>query len=687
MTGIFRDQEAFEALSEKAFPEIVTRAEGGLIRIWVPGCSTGEEAYSLAIALLEYLGDKAGAIPIQLFATDIDELAIDKARAGIYPENIVQDVHSDRLRRFFTKVEGGYQINKRVREMCVFAVQDVAKDPPFSRLDLISCRNLLIYLGPVLQKRVLRIFHYALKPNGFLFLGTAESIGGKADLFAAVDPKEKVYLKKAVVTPHEPFGIPVEVPQTPVADFRHDKPAARTLDLEYEADQLLMAQYVPAGVVINKHMDILHFRGRTGPYLEPSPGEASFNLMKMAREPLVLELNAVVREAIRTRAPSSRTGIRLQENDHARLVNVEVTPLSDAALPEPHFLVVFQDLPVPVQGGEAQSGEASADPEVKRLRDELTATKEYLQSVIEQQETTNEELRSANEEIQSSNEELQSINEELETAKEELQSTNEELATVNDELQSRAIELERANNDLNNLLSSADIPIVIVGPDLHIRRFTPQAETLLNLISTDVGRPLSDIKPNIEIPNFKESVVGVIENIRPLITEVVDARGHWHSVRIYPYKTADNRIDGAVIALIDVDDLRRSLDDTRQAREYTEAIIAAVRHPLLVLDHDQRVISASQSYLTTFRVTEKETLGNLVHRLGNGQWAIPELRSKLEETAAQGTEFDDFVVTHDFPSLGERTMLVSGRQVAYTQAAGSMVLMQIEDVTERRLTQ
>jgi len=432
-------------------------------------------------------------------------------------------------------------------------------------------------------------------------------------------------------------------------------------------------------------MDILHFRGRTGPYLEPKPGEASFNLMRMARDPLVLELNAAVREAIRTQAPTRRTGIRLHDHENPRLVNVEVTPLSAAAQAEPHFLVVFQDVPMAGPPVETDVGEVSDDAEVKRLQDELAATKEYLQSVIEQQETTNEELRSANEEIQSSNEELQSINEELETAKEELQSSNEELSTVNDELQSRALELERANDDLNNLISSVDIPIVIVGPDLHIRRFTPRAEAPLNLISTDVGRPLSDIKPNIEIPNFKELVAGVIEKIQPLKIEVTDIHGHWYSVRIYPYRTADNRIDGAVVGFIDVDDLKRSLDDTGKAREFTEAIVAAVRHPLLVLDEDLRVVSASRSYMETFGVNDKETIGNLVHCLGNGQWAIPQLRRNLEETARQGAEFNDYVVTHDFPVLGERTMFVSGRRLPSTFEGKSMVLMQIEDVTGRNL--
>ena len=328
----------------------------------------------------------------------------------------------------------------------------------------------------------------------------------------------------------------------------------------------------------------------------------------------------------------------------------------------------------------ARRRKGEKDSEIKRLEDELAATKEYLQSVIEQQETTNEELRSANEEIQSSNEELQSINEELETAKEELQSTNEELATVNEELESRAHELEQVNNDLTNLVTSVDIPIVIVGPDLRIRRFTPQAGKLLNLIATDVGRPLSDINPNIEMPDLDAQVAEVIDNIKVTRLEITDTQGRWYSVRMHPYRTTDNHIEGAVIAFIDVDTLKRSLEETRQAQEYSEAVIGAIRYPLLVLDKALRVVSASRAYMTTFGVTEKETLGNLVHQLGNGQWARPELRAKLEATAKEGTEFNDLIVTHEFPEIGEKTVSVSGRPVPFKGAGELLVLMQIEEV-------
>ncbi|MDT8451883.1 MAG: chemotaxis protein CheB, partial [Gammaproteobacteria bacterium] len=461
VTEFFRDTEAFEALAEKVFPMLKDRSAEVPIRIWVPGCSTGEEPYSLAIALLEYLGDSAGNVAIQIFATDIDENAIVSARAGLYPETINQHVSPERLRRFFVRVEGGrYQISKYIREMCVFAVQNVIKDPPFSRLDLISCRNLLIYLGPVLQKKIMVVFHYALKPGGYLLLGSAESISGFSDYYQVVDSKEKIYTKKSVATPQQmDFGghhIGM-APQPPRQEMTASAKTVAEFNLGREIDKLLMDKFTPPAVAINDDMDILQFRGRTGAYLESPPGEATLKILKMAREDIMLELNGVIKKALSSGAPASKQGIRIKRDDRLELINIEVLPIDGRTAPERFFLVVFEATrplsiePPPKPKKETGKGKPE-DPRVRELEQELAATKEYLQSVIEQQETSNEELRSANEEVQSSNEELQSINEELETAKEELQSTNEELATVNDELGTRNQELDQSNNDLNNII-------------------------------------------------------------------------------------------------------------------------------------------------------------------------------------------------------------------------------------------
>lgn len=688
VTSFFRDKEAFDALRDNVFPALANKDKELPLRIWVPGCSTGEEVYSIAIALLESLGETAAARGVQIFATDIDAYAVEKARAGIYPENIIQDVSAERLRRFFTKVEGGYQINKYVREMCVFAIQNVIKDPPFSKLDLISCRNLLIYLGPILQKRVLNVFHYALNTDGgYLLLGSAESIGEFANLYSAVDAKAKVYIKKAVPTPqHMEFEFPREGAFVPLPPAEQ-RPLSerRQFDLQLETDRLLLHKYIPAAVVIDEHLDIRQFRGHTGPYLEPAPGEASFNLLRMAREHLMVDLNAVIREAIKTKAAAKKSGVRIRENGHGRVVDIEVQPMKMPVEEEPHYLVVFKDMTPRAKTIEAPlpAGKAS-DEGRQRLEQELTTTKEYLKSVIEQQETGNQDLRSAYEEIQSSNEELQSINEELETAKEELQSTNEELATVNDELENRNAELKRANDDLNYLIRSVNIPIIIVSPDLRIVRYTPGMDKLINLIQSDVGRSLRDIMPNIEIPNFIDTITNVIETGKSHVITLQNREGHWYSMRIHPYRVEEHKIGGAVIAFVDIDKLKKGLEEANAAQKYAEAIIEAVRYPMLVLDKGLRVTSCNGAFLRVFQVTEKETVGNLLYRLGNGQWGVPQLRAKLEEVTTQGAMFDDLVITHEFPSIGNRSMRISGRQIPSGEDAEPLVLMQIEAEQESR---
>ncbi|MDH4275276.1 MAG: PAS domain-containing protein, partial [Gammaproteobacteria bacterium] len=652
--------------------------------------ASGEEAYSIAIALLEHLGDRGGITPVQIFATDIDEDAIEKARAGVYPENIAQDVSPERLRRFFLKVEGGYQISKHIRDMCVFATQNVIKDPPFSKVDLISCRNLLIYLGQVLQKKVLTIFHYALNPGGFLQLGSAESIGEFADLFRAVDPKVKLYAKKSIATPQRmDFGSVAAASPPLGASVSSPPPAARSgLDMQREADRLILNKYAPAAVVINEALDILQFRGQTGAYLEPAPGEASLNLLKMAREGLRSALNTAVRNAKRRHTTTRSAGVNIRYDGRMRTLDIEVMPIPGTATSERCYLVVFQEAQVAVTKGQTSKGKRSPqkqDHKVTELEQELISTKEYLQSVIEQQETSNEELRSANEEIQSSNEELQSINEELETTKEELQSTNEELATVNDELGSRNFELSQLNNDLNNLIGSVNLAIVIVGLDLCIRRYTPQMEKLLNLIASDIGRPITDIRLNFEMPHLAKQISETIDAVRSQQIEIQDHSGRWYSLRIMPYKTLDNQITGAILVFVDVDELKKGMEQARTARDYAESIISAMRHPLLVLDKHLRVVSASTAYLDTFQVNAHATLGNLLYRLGNGQWGVPTLRAALEATISQGTAFEDFSITHDFENIGPRTVLISGRPIAVGPTNAPLVLMQIEMVASHAI--
>ncbi len=683
------------------------RAHKGPIRVWVPGCSTGEEAYSIAISLLEFLGDRANNTPIQIFATDISETAIEKARAGIYTESAMVDVSPERLRRFFVKVEGGYQIGKAIREMCIFARQNVTRDPPFSKLDLISCRNVLIYLGSVLQKRVMPLFHYALKSTGFLVLGPSETIGKFSDMFTLVDRKHKIYSRKptparlALDFAASDYRVEAVEKGVDIGKGMSEEGVWSGLDVQKEADRIVLARYAPAGVLINDNMEILQFRGRTGPYLEPAPGQVSLNLLKMAREGLMLELRTAIHKARKENVPVKKEGLRVKynSNDEFRDVNVEVIPIKikPPHLKERYFLVLFQDVipsvgleskktkPREVKpGNKRQVKQKTEARQITKLKQELAATREYLQVLIEEQEATNEELKSANEEMLSSNEELQSTNEELETAKEELQSTNEELTTVNEELQNRNLELNQLNNDLSNLLGSVNIPIVMLGGDLRIRRFTPVAEKVLNLIPTNVGQPISDIKLSINIPDLEGLILEVVDTVSINEREVQDREGHWYSMQIRPYKTADNKIDGAVITLVDIDGLKRSLEQVKESRDYAQAIVETVREPLVVLDGDLQVKAVNRAFYKTFQVLQEETENKFIYELGEGQWNIPRLRALLEEILLKSTQFQDFEVDYEFPRIGHKAMLLNARRIHQEDNRTQMILLAIEDITERK---
>lgn len=570
VTGFFRDPEVFEALKTLVFPNLLkNRTPEAPIRIWVPGCSTGEEVWSIAISLMEFLGDAGSGKEIQIFATDISETALEKARAGVYLENITTEVSPERLRRFFVKAGRGYQIHKSIREMCIFARQDIVKDPPFSRLDLISCRNLLIYLGSELQKRMLPIFHYALKPTGFLLLGNSETIGAFAVHFSLLDKKHKIYAKKET-----PARLPIDFsrgdyPLEKIWRGRKPEGTGSPFDAQKEADRILLAKYAPAGVLVNADLEILQFRGRTGTYLEPGPGQASLSLPRMAREGMLVDVRAAIQKARKSDAPVRKQGVQVKDDGRLRGIDIEVIPIKGSSPAERFFLVLFQDSVAAAKpeskkrkGKEVTVREAR---QADRLKQELAQTKSTLQLIIEEQETTNEELKSANEEILSANEELQSTNEELETAKEELQSTNEELTTLNDELQNRNTELNVANNDLLNLFASVNIPILILGNDLRIRHFTSQAEKMLSLIPADVGRPISDIKHNLNPSNLEQSVLEAMDTVSTKEYDVQDRRGRWFSMRIRPYKTTENKIDGAVITWIDITVMKTSLEGTEKA--------------------------------------------------------------------------------------------------------------------------
>ncbi|MBW4562823.1 MAG: PAS domain-containing protein [Mojavia pulchra JT2-VF2] len=710
VTEFFRDPESFEALKNKVFPIIAKdRTPDSPIRIWVAGCSTGEEAYSIAICLLEFLTDQIINTPIQLFASDVNETMINKARLGIYKPSDLANVSPERLQRFFVSVEGGYQISKPVRELCVFARQNLISDPPFSKLDLITCRNVLIYLGNPVQKKLLPIFHYGLNSTGFLMLGSSETVGEFTDLFTLVDRKSKIYSRKLVPTR---LGMDLVASNYSLGKMdlqpTESENAWNDMEIHKVADQIVLNQYAPVGVIINNDLEILQFRGQTSAYLQPAPGRASLNLLKMAKAELRLELRTAIHQAKQQDKPVRKSGLQVTEDDRVRQVRIDVIPFKQSAAGESYFLVLFADIPqstTPVLEVESDSAERTAvgtasptgegnrsfklrrkqtpyEQEIIQLRQELATTKEYLQSIIEEQQATNQDLRAANEEILSSNEELQSTNEELETAKEEIQATNEELNTINEELQRRNIESTQVTNDLQNLLSNINIPILMLGADLQIRRFTPAAGIIFNLIPTDVGRPLSDIKHNLNLPDLEQQILEVIATLNFKAQEVQGQDGHWYDLRIRPYRTVDHKIEGAVVVLVDINNLKRSAEQLRQSKNYAEAIVDTVRESLVVLDLNLRVISANRSFYETFQVLPTETEQRLIFEIGNGQWNIPQLRSLLEEVLPSMAPFQDLEVEHTFEQIGHKIMRLNARRMPEIEDT-SMILLVIEDITRR----
>ena len=695
VTGFFRDPETFEALGEKVFPEITrNRGPQAPIRIWVPGCSTGEEAYSVAISLVEFLGKKAAKIPVQIFATDLSDRAINNARTGRYPESIARDFSPERLERFFVKADGSYQVSKSIREVCVFAKHDVTRDPPFSNLDLISCRNVMIYMGPVLQKRAMAFFHYALKPTGFLLLGKSEAIGRFPDLFAVADRKYKIYSKKPVPNPTSLDLAPMDYGSKKVDIGRGTGEAG--FDIKKEVERIILSRYTPAGVVVNDRLEILDFHGHTGLYLEHSPGGASLNLLKMAREGIKLPLRTAIHEAKKQGGSVRTEGLQVNFNGHLKELTLEVIPVKAPHPGEGYFLILFEDAApsplgdagarIPV-GGKVrwrQTGRGEQKAEIVRLEQEIQATKKHLQSIIEEYEATNEELKAANEEVLSGNEELQSINEELETAKEELQSTNEELTTLNDELQSRNLTLDQLNFDMINLLTSVNLPVIMLGSDLRIRRFTPLAEKVLNLSATDIGRSILHLRLGIHVPDLETSILEVINTGIVKEGEVQDPEGVWYSMQIRPYRTTENRIDGAVLTWINIDALKQSLEQIKESRDYAEAIVETVREPLIILDKNLHVKTANHSFYQTFQTSPGETEGRLIYELGNHQWDIPDLRRLLDDILPRDTSFEDFEIEHEFPAIGVKTMRLNARRIAQNRDGMQMILLAIEDVTERR---
>src|SRR4051812_2437021 len=687
VTSFFRDPEVFEALREHVFAELLRpREEGAQIRIWVAGCSTGEEVYSLAIELLEYMSKSSCPRPIQIFGSDISEQSIRTARQGVYPDSAVLQLSEER-RRYFVKVDGGYRIHKIVREMCVFVRHDLARDPPFAKLDLIACRNVLIYFAAALQKRIVATFHYCLNEPGYLMLGRTEGVTGFAHFFSAIDKANKIFARTPLPSrlrfarPANGDAFAAQALERVALEQRRS-----TLDVTRYVDRLVLTKYAPAGVIVNEAMEVLQFRGRTSPFLEPAAGEPQNNVLKMARPGLLSAVRDAIAEAKKEMAPSSKHGVAIGDDGTTRTCDVVVIPIASfAGGNEPLFVVLFEDT-VPAEKspkGASRPGRKTGLRDLSRLRHELAATKEYLHSLIEEHGRTNDDLGSSNEELVSSNEELQSMNEELETAKEELQSSNEELITVNDELHSRNQELHQVNSDLVNVLDAVDLPVVILDAERRIRRFTPKARSLMNVLPSDVGRPVGDIRPNVEVTDLDRRIEQSIATGTLNESDVQDREGRWYRMQIRPYRTTDNRVDGAMVSLVDIDVLKHDVSDAEWARDYAAGIVEAVQVPLVVLDEYLRALSANEAFYLEFGVVPENTEGKTLFEWERGPWNdVPQLRSMLEGTFTAESGFQGHEVELDFGGR-KRWLSLSARTVK-SLVGTPMVLLAIEDITERK---
>jgi two-component system CheB/CheR fusion protein len=557
VTNFFRDTKAFKALNDKVIlPMAKARPDEAAIRVWIPGCATGEEAYSIAILFAEAAKAMKKHFNVQVFATDLDADAIDYARQGAYPDSIAADVTSERLKNFFIKEDDIYRVKKQIRETVVFATQNLVKDSPFSKLDLVSCRNVLIYMNSQLQKKILPLFHYTLNPDGFMFLGTSETIGEFSDLFSPLDAKWKIYKRKKT-----PASMEFEHTATPLNGLTRNPPKeARKyeptpVNIRQMAERTMLQEYAPPCVLVDDKFEALYFNGETDKYLSMPLGEPSFNILKIAREDIRYKLSTLLRKCLKEKKTSKCNDLNLMYNGNIVYVNLVVKPITDPAIKDEFMMVLFETPEVPsgtfVKKKKSPPGK-SVEPRVTALEQELQSTKEYLQTTIEELETSNEELKSTNEELQSTNEELQSTNEELETSREELQSTNEELETVNTELQHKVEQLSDANNDLNNLLGCTEIATVFLDNDIQVKRFTPRAADIFKLIAGDVGRPISDIVHNMLYDDLVSDAQEILRNLGRIEKEVKTKKGNWYLMRILPYRTVENAIDGVVVTFVDI---------------------------------------------------------------------------------------------------------------------------------------
>lgn len=685
VTSFFRDPEVFVELKLNVLPELLAeKPDDYVFRVWVAGCATGEEAYSIAILLRELMDENHKVFRTQIYATDLDDDAIAVARAGLYLPNIAQDISPERLRRFFVKEDAGFRVKKDIREMVVFAVQNVIKDPPFTKLDLLSCRNLMIYLEPVLQNRLIPALHYSLKPGGVLLVSPSESIGNHTDLFEPISRKWKLYRATHTAVSSRKLlqsGLSWAINGI---NKMPEITAKKTREANFSelARRMLLQLYAPASVVTDLQGNILYVHGETGRYLRPAPGQATLNVIEMAREGLQLELRAAIYAAVNEGTPTINKELSVKTNGDFSIISFSLRRQASLDARDGILLLSFQDVTTAVPSKSKRrlrTTESSAQLRIDALEQELANTKETLQATIEAQQVCNEEMLSSNEEMQSTNEEMQSTNEELETSKEELQSVNEELITVNAELQSKIEQLSDMQNDMKNLLDNVNVGIIFLDQHMHIRRFTREATRVYRLAQSDVGRHLGDIKSDLEGEDLLVSAQNVLDSLVPYEREMRTTNGKWCLAHIQPYRSLDNVIDGVVLTFTDITE-RVDAIALQESLEMADGIVNTVREPLIVLDSALQVVSVSHSFYQTFKVLPNEVMHRPIYELGNNQWDIPVLRKLLESVLNNGEVFDNYLVEYDFPIIGHRKMLLNARRITGKIGLAQFVLLAMEEI-------
>jgi two-component system CheB/CheR fusion protein len=680
VTAFFRDPEAWEALDRDVVTPMVNKAEPEqAIRVWVPACSTGEEAYTIAMLLAERGGDANKNLSVKIFATDAADHHLSAARKGTFPGSMVESLSPERLARFFDKIDDSYyRIKAHLRETVLFAPQDLLRDPPYSRMDIVSCRNLLIYLQPTAQDKVLSLAHFALREGGYLFLGNAETVGQRDHLFATVSKRWRIYRR-------------IGPARSPAIDFSNwpsrDEPAGRAVAQPKLADiavKSLAERFAPASVLIDRAYRVLHFHGLPEDFLTQPAGAPTMDLLALAREGLRLTIRSAVQKATEEKQPVTlRAHLKGGAKGDSVLVTASVVRTGDND--DGMILVSFvKDNISATQSSSRPAVDMSDQVRGRDLEEELRAAREEMRGTVEQFETTNEELTAANEEVTSVNEELQATNEELEASKEELQALNEELSAINAQLDRKIVELVDIGDDLKNLLMGNDIATIFLDTKMRIKWFTPAIQTLFELIEKDVGRPITNFSQKFADGGLLEKAKAAVAHLQTCEEEVLADNGRSYRLRVLPYRTSDNRIAGAVATFVDITDLKKIETETAAARDFAEAIVETVRDPLLALTGDLRVRSANSAFYKMFGSNETDTVGQLVYELGDGNWDSPQLRVLLEEMLPDRQQIDDFEVELIAPGIGTRYVLLNARRIDGDDGRAELILLAMEDVTERK---